>query len=57
MANPFIVTLALARLVKVTCGHCGRVQLVERAPQRPRTCRRCRQPLVTGDRASERVSS
>ena len=31
-----------ARLVKITCPHCGQVQQVERKPVAGRTCPRCR---------------
>jgi transposase-like protein len=43
MAGAIGVAAALAaRLVKITCPHCGHVKQVERKPAEYRVCPRCR---------------
>lgn len=42
MAGPIALAVARARLVSITCPHCGHKKLVERKPAEFRVCPRCK---------------
>jgi ribosomal protein S27E len=41
MANPIALSVALSRLVTITCPYCRKKKLVAREPKQFRTCPRC----------------
>lgn len=41
MAGPIGMAVALGRIVKIRCPHCGKEKAVERKPTEFRVCPRC----------------
>ena len=48
------ITVALSRLVPITCPHCGAKKLVERRPTAFRVCPRCKKQFPDPVRAKKK---